>query len=72
MCGFMHRELNMVALHPEHGVQTKTLEQSVHNRLCGDKTFLVFPVLHTVLAFSFPFNSLPAFISSELDLFSSL
>lgn len=44
MCVFMHRELAMVALHPGHGVQTKSVEQRVHNRLQGDKTFLAFPV----------------------------
>lgn len=67
----MQRELILVALHPGNGVQTKSVEQRVHNRLCGDKTFLVFPVPYTVLAFSFPFNSLPNFIASQLDLFSS-
>lgn len=62
----------MVALHPGHGAKTKRVEQRVHNRLCVDKTFLVFPVPHTETAFSFLFNPLPAFKSNQLDLFSSL
>lgn len=35
-------------------------------------SFLFHTYTHAVLAFSFPISSLPAFLSSQLDLFSSL